>query len=85
MSAESTGLRTQLDAAIRARLDLAKAAARFGADWIASFYAELDEWRVRTKGGRELVADISAHDDLAEAVANHMAGSDPWIIQRRRP
>jgi hypothetical protein len=78
----STGLHAQLDAAVRARLDAAKAAARFGADWIASFYSELDEWRVRTKGGRELVADISAHDDVAGDVARHIADSDPWTVQR---
>ncbi len=78
----STDLHTQLDEAIRAQLANAHAAARFGADWIASFYSELDEWRVRTKGGRELVADIYAHDDAAEAVANHIAGNDPWAIQR---
>jgi hypothetical protein len=76
----STDLHAQLDAAVRARLDNAKAAARFGADWIASFYS--DEWRVRTKGGRELVADISAHDEVAGDVARHIAGNDPWTIQR---
>lgn len=78
----TTDLHPQLDTAIRARLANAHAAARFGADWITTFYSEMDEWRIRTKGGREVVADITAHDDVAHAVAKHIAGSDPWTIQR---
>ena len=69
--------------AITARQERAKAAARFGAEWIASFYSELDEWRVRTKGGREGVADVVAHDDVMEQVAKFMAGEDPAAVQRQ--
>lgn len=75
-----TDLHSVLLEAITARQERAKAAARFGAEWIASFYSDLDEWRIRTKGGREGVADVIAHDDVMEQVAKFMAGEDPAAV-----
>lgn len=76
-------LHTQLNDEIQGRLALARALAKFGAEWIAAFYSAMDEWRIRTKLDREVIADVAPWAAPAEDAANYIALHDPADAVRR--
>jgi hypothetical protein len=66
-------------------LSRTEAAAKSGASWFATFYAPMDEWRVRDQTSAGQIVEVIADDDHAEAVSEFIAAHDPsWSIRTHR-